>query len=117
VITTLLPVKTNRPTPPFKPMTPDALRLEQALQQSAPLVKLKERIQDSNARFAAILPGLPTGLALHLKPGSVDELGWTLLAANTSVAAKLRQIKPELESMLSAAGWRMGVIRIKVLQN
>jgi hypothetical protein len=109
-------VKSNRPPPQIKPMTPDALRLDQALQQSAPLANLKRRIQDSNARFAAILPGLPTGLVPHIKPGPVDESGWTLLAANASVAAKLRQIKPQLEHMLNDAGWKMDVIRVKVLQ-
>jgi hypothetical protein len=104
----------KRPPSTIRPMTPDALRLQQALQKSAPLAQLQLRIQDSNARFAAILPGLPSSLANHVKPGPVDESGWSLLAANASVAAKLRQMKPQLEGMLSAAGWGMNVIRVKV---
>ncbi|MEP7299603.1 MAG: hypothetical protein ABI702_25755 [Burkholderiales bacterium] len=100
------------PRPP--PVTPDALRLEQALQRSEPLVRLGLLLRDSNARFDAIRPCLPAPLALHVKPGPVDELGWSLLAANASVAAKLRQLQPRLEAVLKERGWEVSAIRIKV---
>ena len=96
------------------PMTPDALRLKQALQMSAPLARLFERVQDSNARFEAIRTGLPIALAAHVKPGPVDEAGWTLLAANASVAAKLRQLQPRLEEIVRTRGWTVSSIRVKV---
>jgi hypothetical protein len=49
-----------------------------------------------------------------VRPGSLDAEGWTLLAANTAVAAKLRQLQPRLESALLDAGWPAGALRIKV---
>ena len=96
------------------PVTPDALRLQQALQQSAPLARLRELLRDSAARFEAIRPNLPGSLATHIKPGPVDDTGWSLLAANASVAAKLRQLQPRLETILRERGWQVSAIRIKV---
>ena len=95
-------------------MTPDALRLQQALRMSAPLARLFERVQDSKARFDVIRASLPASLAEHVKPGSVDEGGWTLLAANASVAAKLRQLQPRLEEVIRDRGWTVSAIRVKV---
>ena len=95
-------------------MTPDALRIEQALQMSAPLVRLRQRVEDSNARFEAIRASLPAAMAAHVKPGPVDEQGWSLLAANASVAAKLRQLQPRLEEIVRERGWTISTIRVKV---
>ena len=104
------------PKPPSRPppVTPDALRLKQALQQSAPLALLQQLMRDSNARFDAIRPCLPAALAPHVKPGPVDDAGWSLLAANASVAAKLRQLQPRLEDVLRERGWPVSAIRVKV---
>ena len=110
---TLLPVNPKHPSRP-PPVTPDALRIEQALQQSAPLARLQLLLQDSNARFAAIRPGLPPAMTAHVKPGPVDEAGWSLLAANAAVAAKLRQLQPRLEALLREQGWQICEIRVKV---
>jgi len=104
------PKHSSRPLP----VTPDALRIEQALQQSAPLARLQGLLRDSNARFDAIRPSLPAAMALHVKPGPVDEAGWSLLAANASVAAKLRQLQPRLEEVLRERGWEVSAIRVKV---
>jgi hypothetical protein len=96
------------------PVTPNALGIEQALQQSAPLVRLQQLMRDSNARFDAIRGSLPALLAAHVKPGPVDDAGWSLLAANASVAAKLRQLQPRLEDILRERGWQVSAIRVKV---
>jgi hypothetical protein len=96
------------------PVTPNALPIEEALHRSAPLVRLQQLMQDSHARFDAIHPLLPAALAPHVLAGPVDELGWTLLAANASVAAKLRQLQPRLEDALQARGWQVSAIRVKV---
>ncbi len=104
------PSNASRPTP----VTPDALRLQQALQQSAPLTRLRELLQDSAARFEAIRPSLPGPLATHIKPGPIDDAGWSLLVANASVAAKLRQLQPRLETILRERGLEVSAIRIKV---
>ena len=100
------------PKPP--PVTPNALRIEEALQRSAPLARLAQLMQDSNARFDAIKPCLPATLAPHVKAGPVDETGWSLLAANASVAAKLRQLQPRLEEVLRERGWQVNAVRVKV---
>jgi hypothetical protein len=104
------PKPSSRPSP----VTPDALRLEQALGRSEPLARLTQRLRDADARFEAIRPMLPAPLALHVKPGPVDETGWSLLAANASVAAKLRQLQPRLEATLAQRGWEVSAIRVKV---
>lgn len=96
------------------PVTPDALRLAQALQQSVPLARLQSLLRDSNARFDAIRAGLPATLAAHVKPGPIDDAGWSLLAANAAVAAKLRQLQPRLEELLRERGWEVSAIRVKV---
>jgi hypothetical protein len=57
---------------------------------------------------------LTGALLAYVKPGPVDGEGWSLLAANASVAAKLRQLKPRFEDMLRDAGWSMTSVRIKV---
>lgn len=101
---------------PQKPraQVPDSLPITEALQRSAPLALLRQRLQESNERFAAVLPHLTRALAPHVKPGPIDAEGWTLLAANASVAAKLRQLEPRLQEALRQRGWESKAIRIKV---
>ena len=96
------------------PSVPDALRLQDALLQSEPLALLRERIRDSKARFEAVKACIPSAMLAHVQPGPVDEAGWSLLVANASVAAKLRQCVPRLEEALKNQGWPPSVIRIKV---
>jgi len=97
-----------------RPVTPDSLRLGDALANSAPLAALQLRVRESNARFETVRPLLAPALAAHVRPGPVDADGWSLLAANTSVAAKLRQLQPRLESALTEGGWPPVSLRIKV---
>jgi len=96
------------------PLVPDSLPVAEALRRSTPLAQLRARLQDSQDRFDAILPALPDVLARSVAPGPVDEEGWSLLAANAAVAAKLRQLKPRLESILRLRGWQVSSIRIRV---
>jgi hypothetical protein len=103
-------VNHNKPTP----VVPNTVALSQALERSAPLSLLRQRLADSNNRFAAIERLLPPLLLPHVKPGPVDDEGWSLLVANGSVAAKLRQLQPRLETALRDQGWQSNLIRIKV---
>ena len=100
--------------PPIAPITPNALPLQDALARSAPLALLQNRLRESNARFETLRDLLPPALAQHLRPGPLDAEGWTLLAANNAVAAKLRQLQPRLEAALLDAGWPLRTLRIKV---
>jgi hypothetical protein len=96
------------------PIVPDSLPVAEALRRSAPLAHLRERLQDSKDRYDAIRPHLPDALRAFVAAGPVDDEGWSLLAANASVAAKLRQLKPRLEDTLRQRGWQVSSIRIKV---
>lgn len=100
-----------------QPLVPDSLPIADALQRSAPLVHLRQRLQDSNARLAAIRDLLPAALAAQVKAGPVDEDSWSLLVANAAVAAKLRQLVPRLEERLRQRGWQSSSIRIRVQSN
>ena len=95
---------------------PDPLTIREALAQHTSLGQLQSRIRDSTRRFEAIRAALPGALAQAVQAGPVDESGWTLLATNASVAAKLRQLQPRLEDLLREQGWEVSTIRIKVLQ-
>ena len=77
-----------------------ALPLADALRSSKPLALLAERLRESKRRFDCIAPVLPGALAAQARPGPVDEHGWTVLAANAAVAAKLRQLVPLLDGTL-----------------
>jgi hypothetical protein len=57
---------------------------------------------------------VPAALAAHLKPGPIDEEGWTLLVANAAVASKLRQLLPRLEDALRARGMQVKSIRLRI---
>ena len=53
-------------------------------------------------------------MVAHVKAGPLDEDGWTLLAANSAVSAKLRQLQPRLIEALAAKGCKVTSIRVKV---
>jgi hypothetical protein len=92
------------------------LPIAEALNRSGPLERLQLRLRESQARFDVIRSLLPPALAAHVKPGPVDEDGWSLLAPNSAAAAKLRQLQPRLEDALRQQGWQVSAIRIKVQQ-
>lgn len=89
--------------------------LARAIESSEPLVRLAERMRESQQRFDCIRTVLPEPLAGQLRPGPIDADGWTLLACNPAVAAKLRQLVPELQTALTMAKFATLAIRIKVL--
>jgi hypothetical protein len=93
---------------------PDALPISQALNASASLSLLRRRLEDSRRRHAAVLPCLTATLAPHVTASPVDEGGWTLIAANASVAAKLRQLQPRIEQRLLDCGFAAVPLKIKV---
>lgn len=101
---------------PARPAVPNALPLTEALRLSAPLSDLRRRLKESAECFRAIQPALPPALHPHVQAGPVDDGGWTLLAANASVAAKLKQLKPRLQDHLLAHTGRERLIRIKIVQ-
>lgn len=90
------------------------LSVTDALDRSEPLAHLLERLRRSRALWTSIQPMLPTGLDTDVRPGSLDTACWTLLAANGSVAAKLRQLAPRLLAHLQQQGWQGTSIKVRV---
>jgi hypothetical protein len=91
------------------------LGIGQAMAASEPLTLLVRRMHDSQQRLVAITPLLPQPMRAHVKAGPIDETGWTLLAANNAVAAKLRQLLPTLDAHLRSCGWEGPAVRVKLL--
>jgi len=91
-----------------------ALPLSDALRSSKPLALLAERLRESKRRFDCIAAALPAPLVGQVQPGPVDEHGWTLLAANAAVAAKLRQLVPLFGARMDEGGFTALPIRVKV---
>jgi hypothetical protein len=96
------------------PARPGTLSLGAALDQSQPLVRLLQRLQESRERFAAIREQLPEALREQVRPGPLDDKGWSLLVPSGAAASKLRQLVPQIEAALLAQGWQGTSIRIKV---
>jgi hypothetical protein len=93
---------------------PDATPLRDALEHCAALQSLQQRLAESRARLDAIRAELPAPLVPLVLAGPADATGWTLLAANASAAAKLRQLQPHLEAALRQRGWEVSSIRIRI---
>ena len=90
------------------------LAMGAALDSSVPLARLMQRLRESNERFACISDSLPPDLRQQVRPGPLDDEGWSLLVSSGAVAAKLRQLVPALDTALRTAGWQGTSIRIKV---
>ena len=99
----------NRPS-----QQPHTRPLVEALGAHQVLAQLLARVRHSQERFAAIERVLPRTLRAHVKPGGLDEEGWSLLAPNAAVAAKLRQCLPLIEQVLRDAGWPAVPLKVKV---
>ena len=101
-------------TATYKPMTPDVPQVTQAMGRSNQLGSLLKRLQLSQDCLEAIKPSLPPAMAAYVKAGPVDDEGWTLLAANSAVSAKLRQLQPRLIEVLAKKGLKVNAIRVRV---
>lgn len=101
--------KSARASIPSPTPVAEALRAHEGLNQ------LSARLEASRRRLRIIAPALPGTLLASLQPGPLDEDGWSLLAANAAVAAKLRHLLPRLEALLAQAGLP-GQIRVKLIQ-
>lgn len=98
----------------FRPLVPDVPTVTRALEQSETLSSLMQRLRASQACLATVKACLPPALAAHVKSGTLDHEGWTLLAPNAAVSAKLRQLQPRLIEALAKKGLKVNAIRVKV---
>jgi hypothetical protein len=97
-----------RPSVPLPTALPDALASHPVL------TALRERLARSRRYFDAVADLVPAALVSELQPGPVDPGSWVLLAANPSVAAKLRHLAPVLEARLAQRGWEGTAIKVRV---
>lgn len=97
-----------------QPAVPDALPIRQALAGCEPLARLSQRLALSARHMDAVRPLLPLNLQSQVRAGPVDDEGWTLLAANAGVAAKLRQLLPRLQAALHTPGRETTPIRVRI---
>ena len=104
----------------LSPRYPRALQPKQAINvidavQAAPtLARLVSLARESQSCLDAVAPLLPAALRGGVQAGAIDKDQWCLLAANSAVAAKLRQLSPALTAHLRTKGFDITAIRIKV---
>jgi len=72
-------------------------------------------MRESRQRLEAVAPLLPASMHPMVSAGPIDAQGWTLLAENGAVAAKLRHMVPALEARLQSLGWPALPLRVRVL--
>lgn len=102
------------PSIAYKPMVPDVPQVTSVLGRSTPLASLMQRLRMSQDCLEAVRACLPPAMVAYVKAGPIDDEGWTLLAANSSVSAKLRQLQPRLVEALAAKGIKVTAIRVRV---
>ena len=98
----------------FKPMVPDVPQVAKVMTRSNALSGLMQRLRLSQDCLAAIRMVLPPAMAPYVSAGPVDDEGWTLLAANSAVSAKLRQLQPRLMEALVRKGIKVNTIRVRI---
>jgi hypothetical protein len=98
----------------FKPMVPDVPPVNAVLGRSSALSSLMQRLKASQMCLEVVRDCLTPAMAGQVKAGPFDEEGWTLLASNSAVSAKLRQLQPRLIEALAEKGLKVNAIRVRV---
>lgn len=102
------------PTYPKTIVPTKALTVVQAMDAAPSLAKLAATAKISNGMLTDITPLLPNPLRSGVLAGGLEEGQWCLLAANSAVAAKLRQLSPALLAHLRSQGHAVETLRIKI---
>jgi hypothetical protein len=88
--------------------------LQQATKDSPTLSRLADLAMESKARLESLAIIIPPALFGLVKPGPIDGTTWCLVLENSSVASKIRQLIPIMQSHLISKGWQVTAIRIKI---
>ncbi len=110
--------KTGTGLPSYLPLRTvrvrSAVSVVQAVQQASGLAGLASLAKHSAECLRLVTPLIPLGMRTGVKPGPLAEGQWCLIAANSAVAAKLRQLSPALAAHLRTHGHAVQEIRIKI---
>jgi hypothetical protein len=103
--------------PRVKSDTPDPLDFGRAMSRHGVLARLGQQLALSQRHLAAVSVALPGAMKRFVQAGTLDEHGWTLVADNAAIAAKLRHLQPTLLQLLRDEGLLLqGELRIRVRQ-
>ena len=91
-----------------------AVPVVQAAIQAPSLAGLAQLAQQSNDCLRLVTPLIAPAMRAGVQAGPLNEGQWCLLAANSAVAAKLRQLTPALAAHLRTHGKAVNEIRIKI---
>ena len=108
------PPPSGGPPRPKTAHVPMARPISESLAAPGQLTHLLAQVRASRARQDDLHAILPQPLHALLQPGPLDDEGWTLLAPNPAVAAKLRQWLPTIAEHLQARGWPATPVRLKI---
>ena len=92
----------------------DAVPVIKAMSQAPGLAGLAQLTQHSVDCLRLVTPLIPISMRSGIQAGPFDEGQWCLIAANSAVAAKLRQLTPALAAHLRTHGKDVQEIRIKI---
>ncbi|MBS7807993.1 DUF721 domain-containing protein [Variovorax sp. PCZ-1] len=92
----------------------EAVSVVQAVQRAPTLAGLAQLADQSAQCLRTVTPLIPAGMRSGIQAGPLNEGQWCMLAANSAVAAKLRQLTPALAAHLRTHGHDVRDIRIKI---
>ena len=91
-----------------------AVSAAEAASQAPSLAALAQLAQHSVQCLRIVTPLIAPAMRSAVQAGPLEEGTWCLLAANSAVAAKLRQLAPALAAHLRTHGHAVQEIRIKI---
>ncbi len=96
------------------PLVPLPRHVRSALQESSVLGALLARRRAVEELWRMVAPILPAALAQGVKPGTLQDGTWTLLANHAATAAKLRQLAPQVLESLRGSGTHVRSVEVRV---
>lgn len=92
-----------------------AFTLEEAVQCTPSLSHLLLRLKASQQYLACVKPLIGATLLPTICAGPIEETTWCLIVKGNAVAAKLRQMLPQLIEHLRAHGHPITSIRLRIV--
>jgi hypothetical protein len=93
---------------------PAPITVRDAIDTSDMLRALMLRQRQSEDRLRVVCTVLSSELQCQVRAGGLDSDRWTLMADDSATAAKLRQLLPRLQAVLSAEGLAEPPVNIRV---